>query len=164
MRAFRFLLVLGCLGLATTADAVLAPAKGSQIVALAAGGPCAIPGHPNATGYNIRVGGDGALTPFTVPPKQILVLTEVVASTSFQPAGEVFFVNLLVGNAASSNFLTASFETVPASGAFSVTYAPSNGMVVKAGSTVCVEMSDTDHPTAFVGVLSFAHGFLAPDK
>jgi hypothetical protein len=164
MRALRSLLVLGCLGLATTADAVLAPTKGSQLVTLGAGGACAIPGHPNAAGFNLRVGGDGALTPFTVPPKQILVLTDVVASTSFQPPGEVFFVNLLVGNAATSNLLTGSLETAPASGAFSVTYAPQNGMVVKSGSTLCIEISDLDHPTAFVGALSFAHGFLAPDK
>jgi hypothetical protein len=162
MRALRFLLVLGCLGVAAIVDAGLTPTKGSQLVALAAAGQCAIPGRPDATGF-FRVGGDGALTPFTIPPKQILVVTDVVASASFLVAGDVFFMTVLVGNGTSSNVVTGSIETASASGVFSRTYAPTNGIVVKSGSVLCIEADDLTHPGP-VGVFAFAHGFLAADK
>jgi hypothetical protein len=70
----------------------------------------------------------------------------------------------MVGNATHSNFVAGSFETAPASGAFSVTYAPPNGIAIKSGSTACIEMTDFAHPSAIVGVFAFAHGYLAPDK
>jgi len=164
MRAARLALVLGCLGIATATEAGLLPTKGSQLVTLGAGGGCPIPGHPHASGFNLRVGADGGATGFTIPAKQILVLTDVVASATFQIPGEVFIVNVLVGNAAQSNLATGSFATADASGAFSVTYAPPNGIAIKSGNAVCIEATDFAHPSALVGVFAFAHGYLAPDK
>jgi hypothetical protein len=164
MHAFSFVLVLGCLALATIADAGLAPTKGSQLVTVSAGGGCAIPGHPNAAGFATRVTADGTLVPFTIPPKQILVLTDVVVSTTFQTSGHVFLVNVLVGNAAGGNAVTGRIVTSAASGAFDTTFAPPNGIVVKSGSNVCIEAGDFAFPGAFVGTYAFAHGYLAADK
>jgi len=164
MRAARLALVLGCLGIATATEAGLLPTKGSQLVTLGAGGGCPIPGHPNASGFNLRVGTYGSTTGFTIPAKQILVLTDVVASATFQIPGDVFVVNVLIGNATQSNLATGSFATADASGAFSVTYAPPNGIAIKSGNAVCIEATDFAHPSALVGVFAFAHGYLAPDK
>jgi len=115
MRAARLALVLGCLGIATATEAGLLPTKGSQLVTLGAGGGCPIPGHPNASGFNLRVGADGGTTGFPIPAKQILVLTDVVASATFQIPGDVFVVNVLIGNATQSNLATGSFATADAS-------------------------------------------------
>ena len=165
MRALRLIvLALGCLGFAAASHAGLTPTKGSQLVTLTAGGECPITGHPNATLFSLRLGPDGASAPFTIPAKQILVLTEVTASGVGNIAGDVFFVSVLVGNGDRGDFAAARFTTVNASGMFDTSFTPPNGIVVKSGNVACLDLVDTNHVSSFVGGLGVAHGFLAPDK
>jgi hypothetical protein len=164
MRALQLALVLGCLGLTTATDAGLIPTKASQLVTVAAAGTCPIPGRPNAVSFAFRSGSDGVSSQFVIPPKQVFVLTDVTATANNQIPSDVFLVSLLVGNADHESFLNASFETAPASGAFTTRFTMPNGIAVKPGNAVCIELVDTQHPSAFVGVLALAHGFLAPDK
>jgi len=166
MRLLRIVVVvLGCLGCTVVAEAGLAPAKASQLVTLIAAGQCAITGHPNAAGLQFRIGGDGSSTFFTVPPKQVLVLTYIEMSSKDQIAGHVFLGDVLVGTGGQGNFAALRFEPALANGTVAVSFAPTNGgIVVKSGNTACIELVDTASPAAFVGAVGSANGFLAADK
>ena len=164
MRASPLVLVLALFGVATVADAALAPTKASQLVTLNSGGACQIPGHPNAVAYFSRVAADGSAVPFVIPPKQVLVLNEIVVSSTDQIVGDTFFVTVFTGGAAQSNLVAATFITAPAGGNFSVTFAPPTGIAVKAGTSLCVEITDMQHVSSLVATLSIAHGFLASDR
>src|SRR5262249_31907069 len=120
MRMLRLAVTLACLGGTVTADAGLAPTKASQLVTLVAGGGCPVTGHRNGTALAFRVGGDGVTTPLTIPPKQVLVLTNVVGTTFFQLPGDTFQASIIVGAGSVGSFAALRYETANASGALSV--------------------------------------------
>jgi hypothetical protein len=166
MRPLAFLVAL--LSVAFTAvlagATALAPTKGSQIVALQASGPCPFPGYPNATGFSVLVKSDGSRPAFAIPAKQVLVLTEVVATTNNLIAGDVFGVELLVGSATVGTIADLRFEPASQQGTITVRFAPPTGMVIKSGNFVCIDSVNFTHFGFDLGVVGIAHGFLAPDK
>ena len=163
MRRLRLVLVLACLAVAARGEAGLAPTKSSQLVTLLAGGACPDAGQVNASAVVTRVAADGSTSGLVIPPKQVLVLNDIQVSATNQIAGDPFFVAVLVVGPGTSSLVAATHTTAPGS-AVGVTFAPPTGITVKAGSTVCVQIVDFNHPTAFVGALGVAHGFFAPDK
>jgi hypothetical protein len=158
------LVVLVSLLSTVVADAGLVPTKATQLVTLQGAGACPITGHPNAVGLQFRVAPDGTTSVFTIPAKQVLVLTDIEIFTKFQPAGRVYFADVLVGTTAHSTFAAYRYETVAASGTIAVHFTPSNGLVVKSGNAACIELVDSDSPADFTGTAGFANGFLASDK
>ena len=165
MRPLVSLPVLVLLSLtAGTVHAALAPSKGSQLVTLAAAGPCPLNASPSALALSIVVKSDGSAPSFAIPPKQILVLTDTVVSVVNEPAGDVLASQLLIG-AAGTNGSAVEFRFEPAttSGTMSVVFAPPSGIAIKSGNAVCVDVTNFTHG-GLTGFVAFAHGFLAPDK
>jgi hypothetical protein len=147
------------------ARAGLTPTKGSQLVTAFTAGACPIPGH---TGQNSQVltqmvNGDGSTVPLVIPPKKIFVLTDVIATTGAEPAGDVVLVSLIVGSAATGNIVAARFDTVAAGGTIAANFQFPTGVPIKSGSVACVEMLNLTHG-GFIGFTAFAHGYLAADK
>src|SRR5262245_2050253 len=125
------LVVLVSLLSTVVADAGLVPTKASQLVTLQRAGACPITGPPTAVGLQFLVAPDGTTSPFTIPAKQVLVLTDIEIFTKFQPAGRVYFGSVLIGTTAHPALAAYRYETVSASGTIAVHFTPGNGLVVK---------------------------------
>jgi hypothetical protein len=164
MGRLRFGVVLVCLAHAGVALAGLTPTKASQLVSLRATGSCPILGYANATTLDHLARSDGSGGPLVIPPKQVLVLNDIVASTSGQAAGNVFGIQVVVGSTAQSQIVAEQFESTSSSGVMVVRFTPPSGIAVKSGSAVCVYFVNLSNPSAIIGIFSTAHGFFAPDK
>ena len=163
--AFRLAVVAAVLALPLTAQAVLAPTKGSQLVSAFTVGACPIKGHVggNAITVSQMVNGDGLVVPLVIPPKRILVLTELTATTIAEPAGDIVASTIVVGSAATGSAVAARFESVAANGTLVSSFQFPTGIAIRPGSVACVELLNLTHG-GFVGFTAFAHGYFAADK
>ncbi len=109
MQTFRLVVVAVVLALPLAARADLAPAKGSQLVSAYTFGACPIPGHTgsNSSLLTQMVNGDGAVVALVIPPKRILVLTDLTATTGAEPGGDVIAASVIVGSATSGSPVAA---------------------------------------------------------
>lgn len=165
MRVFRILMLAALVAAPNAVHAGLAPTKGSQLVTAYTFGACPINGHTgvNSALVSQMVGGDGAVTPFVIPPKRIFVITDITASTGSLPPGDVIVASVLVGTAAFGTLVGGRFDPVSASGTITTAFTFPAGVAVKSGAALCVELLDVTHG-GFVGFTAFAHGYFAPDK
>ena len=165
MRTFRLVVVAVVLALPLAARADLAPAKGSQLVSAYTVGACPIPGHigSNSSLLSQMVNGDGAVVALVIPPKRILVLTDLTATTISEPGGDVIAASVIVGSAAGGTPVAAHFESVAANGTILSSFQFPTGIAIRSGSGVCVELLNLTHG-GFIGFTVFAHGYFAADK
>jgi hypothetical protein len=158
------LVTLAWLGAAVDAGAApLAPTKGSQLVTVYASGPCPVGGFNASLAFDQIVQPDGSNTGFTIPPKHVLVITDVIATSLGLTSGDVHFLEVVIGTPAHGNPVASRFEAAPSSGVLTATFNFPTGFVVKSTSTVCFQFVDFTHPNFFVGFVAIAHGFIAPD-
>lgn len=112
------------------AGAELAPAKPSQLVTLQSGStPCG----PSLNGVAIDVVGNG--TSLTIPPKEVLVITDVEVIESVGGPNTAAFVafDLLPEN---RNYLSMIITSGPGSSAYGER-SLQHGIVVRPGDTIC---------------------------
>jgi hypothetical protein len=135
--------------------APLAPVKPSGVVTLASDGTtCAGSGLL----VNTRILPDGTTTPFTIPAKQVLVITEVEWGVIDVPVSQTFdFYLFLTTTPATALPLVASSALADATGHAGTTTQVSNA-IVKAGPSLCA----VDYPGS--SSLFLVRGFLAKDK
>ena len=164
MRRFYVLAIAVLLGLASTADAVLAPTKGSQLVTVLGSGLCPIPflGSSPLT-FSQMVNADGSLIPFTIPPKRIFVITDVTITGAGEPAGDAILAAVAVGSASGGSTVAGRYETVAPNTSFAATFQFPAGIAVRSGSVACAVPLNYTHPGG-VTASATAHGFFAPDK
>ncbi|MBI3769220.1 MAG: hypothetical protein HY271_12135 [Deltaproteobacteria bacterium] len=87
------LVTLAWLGAAVDAGAApLVPTKGSQRVTVYANGACPVGGFTATLAFDQMVQPDGSNTSFTIPPKHILVITDVIATSIGLTSGDVHFL------------------------------------------------------------------------
>lgn len=138
---------------------VLAPTKPSEIVTLDNGGGIACPAVGKAIDQQILP--DGSRQPFVIPPKTVLVITEVGWGAVFAQAAKATGVVL---SAQAPGDQTANAFFIDAAVSDSVGFATKNGAVanavVSAGRTLCV------HPTGSGGgtLTVIVRGFLTKAK
>ena len=130
------------------AGAELGPAKPSQLVTLQSGSTAC---GSSLNGVAIDVVGNG--TTLAIPPKQVLVITDVEVTESLAGPNTSSFVafDLLPEN---RNYLAMIITSGPASGAYGER-SLQHGIVVKPGDTIC-----SYQPNA-VWTL---HGYFTKDK
>lgn len=166
MRRLSMIMIAAMLGCSTSAHAAtLAPVKGSQLVTVLANGACPIPGYTGSNSFLFTqmVKADGSTVLLTIPPKQILVITDVTISASNEPAGDSMLSLVAVGTAAFGNAIAGRFDTTATGGTVTAEFQFPAGVAVKSTSSACAEMLNLTHG-GFVGLTAIAHGFFAPDK
>jgi len=129
----------------------LGPGKASDVVTLinGAGDPCVVTGGA----LDFRVTPSGTSQPFSVPAKQVLVVTGIDFTTATTNATDV---ELFVEKA--PNTLQVFLTTVTTGGGS----APIPNAVVGPGASLCVR--GTLRAGGDSHVLAVVHGFLAKDK
>jgi hypothetical protein len=127
---------------------VLQPTKASQLVTL-------LNGPPSGGCYPMtsRVQSDGTLVPFTIPLKQVLIVTSGRILVSGN-ANLTYFLSFTVGG----NVLASRTVDTDAEGFADATVSIPNGFAVSSGTTICLSATPASTPNAEL------HGFLAPDK
>jgi hypothetical protein len=127
---------------------VLQPTKASQLVTL-------LNGPPSGGCYPMtsQVQPDGTLAPFTIPPKQVLIVT----SGSITVSGNPNQTNFLFFTVGGQVFTSHSVE-MDAAGFADATVSIPNGFAVSSGNTICLSAAVAST------VNGELHGFLAPDK
>jgi hypothetical protein len=153
------------LPLARSASAAgLGPTKGSQLVTVYGSGSCSIPGHTgNSLALSKMVAADGTVVTFTIPPKKILVVTDVLANASGEQTGNLLTTTVIVGSAAGGTVVAGRFESALPGGGATAAFDFSHGVAVRTGSTICVQMINLTQG-GDTGLSAFAHGYFAPDK
>lgn len=117
---------------------------------------------PGGSGYvfDTQVKSDGSSTPFTIPAKSVLVVTDFSFVFHGGPSGTSGNVELLLADPSSPGSFSRVAEgsaPLPA-GLGGATIQFPTGFAVKAGSTLCVQSLVGGLPTATV------HGYLTKDK
>jgi len=169
LRPFRSTLVLvtaAILGITTAAHAVLAPTKASQLVTVYGSGSCPLTGFnaQNSQVLSFVVHADSSTSPFTIPPKQVFVLTDVTTTGYGNVPSDVMLGTISVGTLPGiSGVLGARYEAAGGGGAVAVTIEFPVGVAVKSTSLMCTQLLNFTHPGP-VYPTSTAHGFFAPDK
>jgi hypothetical protein len=162
MTTSRKLLITGLLAavLGATESAVaaaLAPAKPSQVVTLTngSGNDCPFLGEAVDT----QLFPDGSVQPFTIPAKQVLVITEVDWGVVFGPASAAAVVALSVQPPSATQSIPFFLDVTPAdaTGTAGGTAAIANA-IVRSGSTVCVAGGTTGTKQVIL------RGFLTKDR
>jgi hypothetical protein len=168
MRAILYAMGLVGLGLtwgATARAATLAPTKASQVIELStAASPQACPGIPQLEVVDVVQQPNGTtMTGFTIPPNQVLVITDASFVGQTTTGGAVVFGLLRVfGN--SGNAIVTTTGTAPAAqNSEALANVSLRGVVVKSGTTVCVGCVDTTTSSNVSTCTVFLHGFLAKD-
>jgi hypothetical protein len=96
------------------------------------------------------------LTPFTIPPKQVLIVTSGRISLSVATSSPLLVaVAFTVGG---QSFAQHTVLTDASGFADDVTFSMPNGLAVSSGNTICASVSAASTVTAEL------HGFLAPNK
>lgn len=154
------------LALVGSADAAaVAPTKASQLLTIYTTGGCSIGGAPggNSAAFTQMVRPDGTIGAFTIPPKQVFVITEATVTTAAEPAGDAMLTLLVIGTPTAGAPVGARFETVASNGTVTSTFLIPNGVTLKSTSTACAQMFNQTH-VGSVFPSAVAHGFFAPDK
>ena len=155
---------LACLAPEGFVEAGLTPTKASQLATVTTVLSCPILGYAKAAALDHVVKADGSGGPLVIPPKQVLVLNDVSASTIGQAPGDVFGVQVVVGTSVQSDVVDTVFEVASAGGHLAVHFTAPTGIAVKPGNAVCIALINFTHPSAIVGIATTGHGFFAPDK
>lgn len=164
MRYFHVLAIAVMVGLSSSADAGLAPTKGSQLVTVVGNGACPIPFNgPSPLTFSQMVNADGSITAFTIPPKRIFVITDVTITGAGEPAGDAILLTVSVGNASGGSAIAGRYETVAANTSFAATFEFPAGIPVRSGSIFCAAPINYTHGGSVIAS-AIAHGFFAPDK
>lgn len=163
MNTLRTLLIAGLLSavLGATPESAtsgpVAPTKPSQLVTLrnSSGNDCPF----NGQAVDRQILPDGTLQPFTIPPKQVLVVTEINWGVVFGPASQSAIVAVSVQgpSAMPSNAFFVDVVPTDSAGAAGRTSQVANA-IVRSGHTLCVD-SVTD------GTMTMnVRGFLTKDR
>lgn len=139
----------------------LAPTRASQIAVLhptaVTDSPCGMDAYPV---NNMRIS-SGDVLPFTIPPKQVFVVTSADAFGSAQPNSRYFFSLSLE---ASLPFVSGSIlvgeAATDASGYYAGSVSVPSGVVVPPGALLCAKVDGPTNEPTFIRV----HGFFAKDK
>jgi hypothetical protein len=133
----------------------LAPTKASDLVV--AGTSNAAPDCPVAgRAFDVRFLPDGTEEPFVIPPKRVLVITSVdFTVTSSSPNVTASPVLSLQSGGVSKSLAIASAMT-DANGTATGNVVVPNGVVVRAGPTLCLIGGDAP--------FGLVHGYFAKDK
>lgn len=145
--------------------APLAPTKASQLLTIYTAGGCPIGGAPagNSQGFSQMVRPDGTVGTFSIPAKQVFVITEATLTTTSEPAGDAMLTFIAVGTASGGSPVSIRVETASANGAVTSTFLFPSGITLKSTATACAEMFNQTHGGGVI-VSATAHGFFAPDK
>jgi hypothetical protein len=167
IRFSRFLtLVLAAAAATPVLAGPLAPSKPSDVVTLM---PDAADGSNGACSglQELRVDGvisstDGSVAPFTIPSKEVLVLTGGSWSDTSLAANVNVFLELRLETASTNNQLLVSpaIRSDPA-GAAAGSFTLEPGIVIKPGGSLCASLN-IDGTSS--GVFPRLTGFLAKDK
>jgi hypothetical protein len=151
-------LLLLCVSWATVAGAVLAPAKPSQMVLItAATQTVACPPEPGGTeDLTEQIFPDGTRGPFSIPPGQVLVVTEVEWSAGAATPGVYVGVGLFLSSAPNSPLW--SDAALADSTGFAAKSSPVPNAVIKSGGTLCRR----SRPGLSLGIM--VRGFFTRDK
>jgi hypothetical protein len=154
------MLVAGLVSLASAAS--LLPTKASQLVNVLPGAACPVTGHPTALALDTQVAPDGTTTSFTIPAKQVFVITSVNWTIGALTTGRIAFGTLLLVTSSTSVIpLLQAGSPSPAdtAGFAAVASTIANGLVVRPGKTLCLDQNGP-------GGVGFGNvsGFFAADK
>jgi hypothetical protein len=168
VRTSRLTLTLGlvaALGLAARADAVLAPSKASQLVTVSAFGACPIVGFSatNSVTFANLIRSDGTSGAFTIPPKQVFVITDVILAAAGMQANDAVLSIVAVGTPNVGSPIAGRYDSASPGGAVTSSFVFPAGVAVKSPSLVCAEMINTTQGGS-VFLSAVAHGYFAPDK
>ena len=164
MRRFHVLAIAVMLGFCSSANAGLGPTKGSQLVTVLTSGGCPIPFNGSSPiTFSQMVTADGALIPFTTPPKRIFGITDVTITGAGEPAGDAILLTVSVGSASGGSTIAGEYATVAGNTSFAATFTFPAGVAVRSGSVACAVPLNYTHPGS-VTASATAHGFFAPDK
>ena len=166
MRISRFPILVLATALATQVLAgPLAPSKPSDVVTLmpnpsdGSNGSCSSP--------ELRVDGiidttDGSLSSFTIPPKEVLVLTGGTwVDTSVTPNANAFLLLSLRTGTTSNNLVATTAVRSDAAGVAAGAFTLEPGIVIKPGASLCAVLDVAGTDTVVFPRLT---GFLAKDK
>lgn len=154
------------LAFASSSEAgALAPTKASQLLTIYASGSCAIGGTAagNSTAFSQIVRADGTVGAFTIPAKQVFVITEATLTTTAEPAGDAMLSFVAFGTASGGSPVAIRLETVASNGTVNSSFLFPSGIALKGTATACAEMFNQTHGGS-VFISATAHGFFAPDK
>ena len=167
MRRICLVAIAVLLGLSSSADAGLAPTKGSQLATVLGNGTCPLPFNgPSALTFSQMVNADGSITAFTIPPKRIFVITDVTITGVGEPAGDAMLLAVvagIVGSPTGGSTIAGRYETVASNTSFAATFEFPAGMAVRSGTTICAVPLNFTHPGGVIASAT-AHGFFAADK
>jgi hypothetical protein len=166
MRMSRFLTLVLVAAVATPVLAgPLAPTKASDIAILM---PDVADGSNGACGLKeLRVdgiisGADGSVSPFTIPAKEVLVLTGGTWSDTSLGGNVNAFLELRLETASTNNNIVATTAVrTDAAGAAARAFTLEPGIVIKPGASLCATLN-----VAGINTVAFPRltGFLAKDK
>jgi hypothetical protein len=167
MRISRFPILVLATAVATQVLAgPLAPSKPSDIVTLmpdasGANGACG-PGTQQQRVDAIINGADGSISPFTIPDKEVLVLTGGTWEDLSAGANVNVFLELSLRTANTNNFLAATPAIRSDAAGFAAgSFTLEPGIVIKPGASLCASFNvDGTNTLAFPRLT----GFLAKDK
>lgn len=162
-----FLVVAAALSMLprTVEAAGLGPSKASQLVTAYTSGPCPIAGNTgiNSVRVSRMVASDGTTTDMVIPPKKVLVLTDVAATAGALSSGHTLLASVVVGSDSDGDAVAGRFETASSSGIANLTFTFPTGVAVRSGSAVCITMENLN-VGGFVSHFGHVHGYFAPDK
>jgi len=166
MRISRLLaLVLTAVVVTPALAGPLAPSKSSDIVTLMPNGADGSNGACNSV--QLRVdgvinGADGSLSPFTIPDKQVLVLTGGTWEDVSVAANVNVFLELILRTASTNNLIVSTPAVrSDAAGVVAGAFTLEPGIVIKPGVSLCASEN-----VAGTNAIVFPRltGFLAKDK
>ena len=167
MRISRLLaLVLTAVVVTPALAGPLAPSKPSDIVTLmpdgsGANGACGLATQEQRVDAVIN-GADGSLSPFTIPDKEVLVLTGGTWADVSAGGNVNVFLELSLKTASTSNLIVATPAVrSDAAGVVAGSFTLEPGIVIKPGASLCASLI-----VAGTNTLAFPRltGFLAKDK
>jgi len=166
MRIARFVtLVLAAAAATPVLAGPLAPSKPSDIVTLM---PNAGDGSNGACGLQeqrvdaVISGADGSLSPFTIPDKEVLVLTGGTWEDVSVSGNVNVFLELRLKTASTNNFIVATPAVrSDAAGVVAGSFTLAPGIVIKPGASLCATLNVAGTNTVAFPRLT---GFLAKDK
>lgn len=158
-------LVLAAAAVTPALAGPLAPSKPSDVVTLMPNASDGSNGSCNSP--ELRVDGvidtsDGSLSPFTIPPKEVLVLTGGTWSdTSVTPNANAFLLLSLRTATTSNNLVATTAVRSDAAGVAAGAFTLEPGIVIKPGASLCAVLDVAGTDTVVFPRLT---GFLAKDK
>jgi hypothetical protein len=147
------------------AAAPLAPSKPSQLADLTTDYSASCPSNAKAYVVNRISKSDGTQAAFTIPEKQVFVVTGFEISTQLLTSGHRYETGLFRQDPASPNVLSSiSFVDDVSNGNGRLVLTLPSGAVVKSGILLCAIVIDFDGGGAISFPSVLVHGFFTKDK